>query len=83
MTSNMTARDSCTAVGEGRKCHLVWVEKQNLKGKVRFRQEGISRSHNIEITDPENSTEVALYSESMFWNNQPSGGSSHLTWVCL
>lgn len=41
------------------------------------------RSHNIEITDPENSTEVALYSESMFWNNQPSGGSSHLTWVCL
>lgn len=38
------------------------------------------RSHNIEITDAENSTEVAL---SLFSNNQPNIGSPHSSCVYL
>lgn len=38
------------------------------------------RSHNTEITDAENSAEVAL---SLLYNNQPNIGSPHSSGICL
>lgn len=51
-----TRIERCTAVGKGRECcRLVWVEKLYLLVGKKGRN---FRSHNIEITDPENSTKV-------------------------